>query len=62
MKKLVKYVLTGIGLFVWIILFWCAAFTALFGEILETITGISLLVGLLAIMAFYVYHKDCKGE
>lgn len=62
MKKLVKYVLTGIGLFVWIILFWCAAFTALFGGTLETITGISLLVGLLAIMVVYVYYKDCKGE
>lgn len=60
MKRIFEGILLFVFFFVWIILFWCSTFTALLGNCLEKITGVTLLIVLFIIMGFSVYKKDYK--
>lgn len=62
MKKAVRYLLTAVSIFIWLMLLWCAVFTALLGGLPETISGIALIVFLFAALIIYEYKNNSMEE
>ena len=62
MKKAVRYLLTAVGIFVWLMLFWCAIFTALLGGLFEKISGITLIIFLFAVLIICEEKYNSKEE